>query len=115
MTMLSTVERKAVLDKMMEAWEVKTGDLASGGSPVVPFLELSVLDMHNAAANIDCPFCRRHMTLEAEEIDIILRRVQREGNRRHSHGFSERIRSLWTSVEIIANVLLGGLRRSGVL
>jgi len=115
MAMLSPIERKAVLDKMMETWEAKTHELASGDSPVVPFLDLSLLDMRNAAATIDCPFCRRHMTLEAGEVEVILHRTSSEGNRQHSHGFGERIRSLWTSLEIIANVLLGGLRRSGVI
>lgn len=115
MTMLSPVERKVVLDRMMEMWEVKSGDLASGGSAAISFLDLSVLDMHNAAATIDCPFCRRHMNLEAEEVGLVLERVRSEGNRRHRHGFRERVRSLFTSAEIILNVLLGGLRRSGVI
>ena len=52
----------------MEMWEEKLNSLGGGDSSLLPFLELSVYDMRNAARNIDCPYCRRHMMLEAEEI-----------------------------------------------
>ena len=51
----------------MGTWEEKLGEMSGGTSGLEAFLDLSTYDMRNAARNIDCPFCRRHMMLEAEE------------------------------------------------
>jgi len=103
------------LDELMEKWENELGMVGSESSTLDAFLDLSVYDMKNAARNIDCPFCRRHMTLEAEEISQVLEKTRSAGNRPHSHGLIERMRTLLTSFSIVANVLLGGLRRAGVI
>lgn len=103
------------LDQLMEEWEAHLKELGSGIPPVVPFLDLAAHDMRSAAANIDCPYCRTHMMLEAEEIEHALERLRVEGNIAHSHGIGERGRGLATSFRIVVNVLLGGMRRAGVI
>lgn len=103
------------LDDLMSTWEKKLGEIGDGDSTLEAFLGLSDYDMRNAAANIDCPFCRRHMLLEADEIAHVLHRIRIDGNRVHTHRLSERVPTLAYSFAIIANVLLGGLRRAGIL
>ena len=56
------------MDDLMEMWEKKLNSVGAGTPALDAFLGLSVYDMRNAALNIDCPFCKRHMLLEAEEI-----------------------------------------------
>jgi hypothetical protein len=103
------------MDDLMEMWEKKLNSVGAGTPALDAFLGLSVYDMRNAALNIDCPFCKRHMLLEAEEIFRVLEATRSRGNRPHSHGLAERMRTLLTSFAIVANVLLGGLRRAGVI
>ena len=103
------------LDELMEMWETKLNSIGTGGPALDAFLDLSAYDLKHAAQNIDCPFCRRHMLLEAEEISGVLEVIRSHGNRPHSHGLRERLRTLLTSCEIVANVLLGGLRRAGII
>jgi hypothetical protein len=103
------------LDELTEHWEKKLGMMEDTNTTLDAFLDLSVYDMENAARAIDCPFCRRHMTLEAEEISKVLHDLRSEGNHTHSHGFRERMGTLFTSLEIVVNVLLGGLRRAGII
>ena len=103
------------LDELMEKWEKALGVVGTDSSTLDAFLDLAVYDMENAAAHIDCPFCRRHMMLEAEEISQVLEKIRLAGNHSHSHGLGERMRTLFTSFSIVANVLLGGLRRAGVI
>ena len=103
------------LDDLMDTWEKKLGAMGDPHSTLDAFLDLGVYDMKNAASNIDCPFCKRHMLLEAEEIAQVLHRIRSDGNRPHSHGIRERLGTLTTSFAIIANVLLGGLRRAGII
>lgn len=105
----------SLLDDLMNTWEKKLGEMGDGDSALDAFLDLSAYDMRSAAANIDCPFCRRHMTLEADEIAQVLNRLRADGNRPHFHGLDERLRTLAYSFAIIANVLLGGLRRAGII
>jgi hypothetical protein len=88
----------------------------SGGKPLlVAFLRLSSAELSGAAESIDCPYCREHMRLEAEEVRRVLSRIDSDGNIRHHHGLVERFQMMGNSVNIIANVLLGGLRRAGVI
>jgi hypothetical protein len=103
------------MDDLMEMWEKKLNSVGAGKPALDAFLDLSVYDMRNAALNIDCPFCKRHMLLEAEEISRVLEATRSRGNRPHPHGLGERMRTLLTSFGIVANVLLGGLRRAGVI
>ncbi len=103
------------LDDLMDTWEKKLGAMGDPGSTIDAFLDLGAHDMRNAASNIDCPFCRRHMMLEAGEITQVLDTIRSEGNRPHSHGIGERLGTLVKSFEIVANVLLGGLRRAGIV
>ncbi len=103
------------LDDLMYTWEKKLGAMRDSDSTLDAFLDLSAYDMRSAAANIDCPFCRRHMVLEADEISHVLHRIRVDGNRPHHHGLGERLRTLTYSFAIIANVLLGGLRRAGII
>jgi hypothetical protein len=99
----------------MDKWETELKVVGSGTPSVIPFLDLSVYDMRNAALSIDCPYCRAHMLLEADEISTVLGRIKGDGNTVHSHGLVERAHALLTSFRIIVNVLLGGLRRAGLL
>jgi hypothetical protein len=103
------------LDELMQEWEKTLGAAGDPGTSLDAFLDLSAHDMRSAAGNIDCPFCRRHMLLEAGEISHVLHRLRADGNRPHSHGLGERLSTLAKSFEIIANVLLGGLRRAGII
>jgi hypothetical protein len=103
------------LDDLMEAWEDHVKRMSSGTPGFDAFLGLAAYDMKNAASNIDCPYCRRHMLLESEEIVHVLDRLRADGNRPHVHGLGEGIRTLLSSFQIIANVLLGGLRRAGII
>jgi hypothetical protein len=112
---VSPEERKVTLDRMMNVWEIQVKDISSGKPPLVAFLDLSVMDITNAAHSIDCPFCRRHMLLEAHEVKKVLDRVLSESNKVHRHGLKERLGTMTRSVEIVANVLLGGLRRAGII
>ncbi len=89
--------------------------IRSGESPIMAFLDLSVQDISNAAYNVDCPFCRRHMLLEAHAVKKVLERVELESNRVHQHGLQERLGAMVGSVQIVANVLLGALRRAGII
>jgi hypothetical protein len=103
------------LDDLMNAWEENIKRVSSGTPRSHAFLDLAAYDMKNAADNIDCPYCRRHMLLEAEEIVRVLDRLRADGNQPHMHGLGERIRTLLSSFQIVANVLLGGLRRAGII
>ena len=103
------------LDDLMERWETTLKSVGAGTPALDAFLDLSVYDMKHAAWNIDCPFCRRHMLLEADDISGTLDVICSQGNRTHSHGLIERLRTLLASFEIVANVLLGGLRRAGII
>ena len=99
----------------MTLWEQKLGQLGAKASTIDAFLDLAVYDMKNAARNIDCPYCRRHMFLEADEIAQVLHRIRTDGDVVHSHGLAERLHTLSKSFAIIVNVLLGGLRRAGII
>jgi hypothetical protein len=103
------------LEDLMDKWEAELKLVGSGTPSVIPFLDLSVYDMRNAALSIDCQYCRAHMLLEADEISTVLGKLRTDGNTVHSHGLLERGHALLTSFRIIVNVLLGGLRRAGVL
>ena len=103
------------LDDLMDSWEDVMKRVGSGTPGLEAFLDLAAQDMRNAARHIDCPYCRRHMILESAEITHVLKRLQSEGNHQHQHGLEERVRNLMTSFQIVANVLLGGLRRAGIL
>jgi len=103
------------VDEMMSLWEQKLASLSVKSSTVDAFLDLAVHDMKNAAANIDCPYCRKHMLLEADEIAQVLIRLRSEGDVVHTHGLGERLHTLSKSFAIIVNVLLGGLRRARII
>ncbi len=78
-------------------------------------LELAYREIMIASKHIDCPYCRRHMELEAEELGKVIRRLASEGNVRHRHGFRERLSTLATALKIFYYVVLGGLRRAGII
>jgi hypothetical protein len=103
------------LEDLMDKWEAELKLVGSGAPSVIPFLDLSVYDMKNAALSIDCPYCRAHMLLEADEISRVLGKLRVDGNIVHSHGLLERAHTLLMSFRIIVNVLLGGLRRASLL
>jgi hypothetical protein len=109
------LQTSSSLDDLMEVWEKQLKALGAGAPAPEVFLELAVYDLGNAAKYIDCPFCRRHMLLESEEVARVLLTVRSLGNRPHSHGIGERLGAVLTSLEIVANVLLGGLRRAGII
>lgn len=111
----SQKEESSTLGQLMDSWEEVMRKVGSGTPGLDAFLGLASEDMRNAAMNIDCPYCRKHMLLESEEIAHVLSRVRSDGNRPHLHGLGERTRTLMNSFQIVANVLLGGLRRAGVI
>src|SRR5438132_7341785 len=99
----------------MKNCEEAVQEIGGGRTALVAFLRLSSEELSGAAQSIDCPYCREHMRLEADEVRRVLSRIDSDGNREHHHGFVERVQMVGTSVKIIANVLLGGLRRAGVI
>jgi len=103
------------IKEIMKIWEKKINEIQSGKPPLNTFIELSIIDISFAATNIDCPYCRKHMLLEAEEIKKILNKIEREGNKKHYHGINERLNTLLVSLKIIWFVILGGLRRAGII
>lgn len=109
------METASPLVELMDSWEDVMKAVGSGTPGLEAFMGLAAHDMRDAARYIDCPYCRRHMVLESEEIAHVLTRLQSEGNRPHQHGLGERARTLMNSFQIVANVLLGGLRRAGIL
>jgi len=78
-------------------------------------LELVYNDILIASKYIDCPYCRRHMELEAEEVRKVLDWIRLLGNRPHKHRLSERLKGLAVSFKIVFYVILGGLRRAGII
>ena len=107
--------RREAIDAAMKNCETAVHEINEGRSLVRSFLKLSFEDLTAAAVSIDCPYCREHMRLEADEVRRVLTRIELDDNISHDHGFAERLRMLGTSIKIIANVLLGGLRRAGVI
>ena len=55
------------------------------------------------------------MLLESEEIAQVLTRLRADGNRPHRHGTRGEGQNALSSFQIVANVLLGGLRRAGII
>lgn len=78
-------------------------------------LELASREIMIASEHIDCPYCKRHMELEAGELERVLKRITGEGNTSHKHGIRERLVTLATSLKIFYYVVLGGLRRAGII
>jgi len=78
-------------------------------------LEVIIMNIQKAADIIDCPYCATHMRLEAEELNRVLGYLRREGNNEHGHSVSERFKSILRSFKITLYIVLGGLRRAGVL
>ncbi len=97
-------ERKRLIEKATSRDELLTS-----------MLELAYNDIIIASKYIDCPYCRRHMELEAEEIRRVIEWIRLQGNRPHRHGLSERFRGLLVSFKIVFYVILGGLRRAGII
>jgi hypothetical protein len=104
-----------ITKEIMKVWEKKINDIQSGKSPLNTFIKLSIIDIYFAAKSIDCPYCQKHMLLEAEEIKKILYKIEKEGNKEHYHGISDKISTLLASLKIIWFVILGGLRRAGII
>lgn len=78
-------------------------------------LKSIVMNMTKAADIIDCPYCARHMRLEAEELDRVIKMLEGKGNIEHSHGLGERLATLLRSFKITFYIILGGLKRAGVI
>jgi len=68
-----------------------------------------------AAKHIDCPYCAKHMRLEAEEIEKVIKWLKTRGNTIHKHSIIERLRIIPSSVKILLYTILGGLRRAGII
>lgn len=107
--------KEEVVERVTAEWEEVIKRLSEGEDPVLVFLRLSCFDLRTAAEHIDCPYCRRHMLLEAEELERVARSIEERGNRRHRHGLLDRLKSLATAVKITIMIALGGLRRAGVI
>jgi hypothetical protein len=99
----------------MKNCEEAVREINGGRSMLLALLKLSSEELFGAAESLECPYCREHMRLEAGEVHRVLSRIESDDNRRHDHGIAERLEMLGTSIKIIANVLLGGLRRAGVI
>ncbi len=78
-------------------------------------LELVYDDIIIASRYIDCPYCRRHMELEAGEVKRVLEYIEHLGNGPHKHGILERFKTIIISLKIFIYVVLGGLRRAGII
>ena len=109
------VEKEKIVERATIEWENAINKLSEGADPVLVFLKLSCFDLRMAAEHIDCPYCRRHMLLEAGELEKVIRELERHGNEKHKHGLMDRLRSLITALRIVVMIALGGLRRAGVI
>ena len=115
---MSKVERNSsnyIIKEIMKIWEEKINEIQGGKSPLNTFIKLSIIDIYFAAKSIDCPYCQKHMLLEAEEIKKILHKIEKEGNKEHYHGMDEKIATLLASLKIIWFVFLGALTRAGII
>jgi len=90
-------------------------DLYDENTLTINMLEAIIMNIRKAADIIDCPYCATHMRLEAEELNKVLGYLKREGNTEHGHDVSERLKSILRSFKITFYIILGGLRRAGVL
>lgn len=106
---------KRIVEEVSSRWEEVINRISRGDDYALVFLELSYYDLITAAKNIDCPYCRRHMILEAEEIKRVIRKIEEYKNREHMHGAFERLKSLITALKITIFIILGGLRRAGII
>lgn len=108
-------EKKKVVREMLMKWEEKLKEVKRGRDPSIAFLELCYHDMMTSAKFIDCPYCRKHMILEAEEISRVIELLETQGNSKHKHGIKERIKSLYNAAKITYYIILGGLHRAGII
>lgn len=107
------------IEDLLEEYEAYRLSLIKGvrdrDTLVEAALELVYKDITIASKYIDCPYCRRHMELEAGEVMKVLKRIKSEGNRRHRHSIAERLAAVPTAFKITFYVILGGLRRAGII
>jgi len=108
--------REKIIEEISGLWEEKIKEILSGRDPALVFLELAVKDLELASQNIDCPYCSRHITLEAEELSRVIKAIESEGNKeKHRHGLRERLSLLISAFKITYYIILGGLFRAGIL
>ena len=115
MSSLEEAGRQSIIEEL-EALRAKLINEAKSDSEMLEsLLELAFREMTIASEHIDCPYCSKHMRLEAEEIRRVLKHLREQGNSVHKHGLRERLEVLVSSLKIFYNVVLGGLHRAGLI
>ncbi|MEM1830608.1 MAG: hypothetical protein QXS63_05050 [Zestosphaera sp.] len=113
------MSQTSIIDKLLdeedERLELLLRDIDKGLDPALLFLETFVRHMEIAASHIDCPYCAKHMRLEAGKIAKIVERIRREGNKVHNHGIGEMFHEIVIATKILIYTILGGLKRAGII
>ena len=117
MTMAETHrgERVILIDKMSLEWENALKYLSEGGDLTVASLQLARSDLINASTSLDCEYCRRHVLEEVKLIERTLDLAKLSNAYLHAHGLGEKISVALSAVKITWLILLGGLRRAGLI
>lgn len=104
-----------LLEEEEEFIEEIIREIKRGKDPALIFLNSFKRHMNIAASWIDCPYCAKHMRLEAEEIAKVAGWIETYGNKKHVHSFIERLKITPSIIKILLYTVMGGLKRAGIL
>jgi hemerythrin-like domain-containing protein len=106
---------KTIIDDEEMFLEHMISRIKKGEDPSLVFLEAFKRHMEIAASHIDCPYCAKHMRIEAEEVEKVIQWIKSRGNKTHSHSITERLSIIPSSMKILVYTILGGLKRAGII
>jgi tRNA G26 N,N-dimethylase Trm1 len=106
---------KNIVDEEEKFLEQMINRIRKGEDPSLVFLEAFKRHMEIAASHIDCPYCAKHMRIEAEEMEKVIQWIKSRGNKTHSHSVTERLSIIPASMKILVYTVLGGLKRAGII
>jgi hypothetical protein len=110
-----TCALKTILDDEERFLEYIISTIREGEDPALVFLEAFKRHMEIAASHIDCPYCAKHMRIEAEEIEKVIQWIRGRGNKSHNHSVMERLGVIPSTMRILVYTILGGLRRANII
>jgi hypothetical protein len=110
-----TGDIKTIIDDEETFLELMISRIKKGEDPSLVFLEAFKRHMEIAASHIDCPYCAKHMRIEAEEVEKVIQWIKSRGNKTHNHFVAERLGVIPSSMKILVYTILGGLKRAGII